>query len=203
MALSLAACSSGVSRDFARYYDPEGMFTTNLPAANDVTVTPGQSASGGPAILTGVVSTPPQPSPSPSGQFGGGLGAVTQQTQAQDQTVYEALAVTTGSLRDLPQMVLTFLTGNPTVDVQLEQAVRLGDTDGELVVADIIRNGKKVAGVAATFTLGRQGVGYILAAIFPAGDWKNQRSDFLKVVSSFRSEVPPGLRTIPLAGGGA
>jgi hypothetical protein len=57
--------------------------------------------------------------------------------------------------------------------------------------------------LAAAFTLGRQGVGYIVAAIFPAGDWNNQRSDFLKVVSSFQAEVPPGLRTFPLATGSA
>ena len=123
--------------------------------------------------------------------------------EPQDQTVYQALAVTTGTFDDLPQMALAILTGNPIVDVQIEQEMRLGGIAGELIVADVVRDGQKVAGVAAAFTLGRQGVGYIVLAIFPPGEWADEQSDFLKVVGSFRPGVPPGMRAFPLAGGAA
>jgi hypothetical protein len=203
-AMALVACSTGKNRDFARYYDPEGLFSANLPAANDIAVAPSDPTSQGPSVLTGVVSTPPAPSPSPSSAFGGGgltdLGA---QTEPQDQTVYQALAVTTGTFDDLPQMALAILTGNPIVDVQIEQEMRLGGIAGELIVADVVRNGQTVAGVAAAFTLGRRGVGYIVLAIFPPGEWADERSDFLEVVGSFRPGVPPGMRAFPLAGGAA
>src|SRR5262245_42682140 len=69
----LAACSNDPGRDFARYYDGEGLFTLNLPAANTVTVTQPQSGQDGPDLLTGVVSSPPAPSPSPASAFGGGF----------------------------------------------------------------------------------------------------------------------------------
>jgi hypothetical protein len=201
-AMSLVACSSGRSRDFARYYDPEGLFSANLPEANDIAVTPAQPTSQGPSVLAGVVSTPPQPSPSPSSGIGA-LGSIGQTTGPQDQTIYEALAVTTGSFQDLPQMALALLTGNPVVDVQIEQSMRLGGADGELVVADVIRDRQKVAGVAAALTLGQQGVGYVVLAIFPPGDWPNERSDFVKVVGSFQPGVPPGMEAFPLALGSA
>src|SRR6266540_815816 len=162
-AMALVACATGKNRDFAVYYDPEGLFSASLPAANDIAVAPSQPPSQGPSVLTGVVSTPPAPSPSPSSAFGGGLTDLAAQTTGpQDQTVYEALAV-----------------------------------------ADVVRDGQKVAGVAAAFTLGQQGVGYIVLAIFPPGDWASERSDFLKVVGSFRPGVPPGMKAFPLAGGTA
>jgi hypothetical protein len=203
-AMALVACSTGKNRDFARYYDPEGLFSANLPAANDIAVAPSEPPSQGPSVLTGVISTPPAPSPSPSSAFGGGLTDLGAQTTGpQDQTVYQALAVTTGTFDDLPQMALAILTGNPIVDVQIEQEMRLGGVAGELIVADVVRDGQKVAGVAAAFTLGRQGVGYIVLAIFPPGEWADERSDFLKVVGSFRPGVPPGMRAFPLAGGTA
>ncbi len=202
-AMALVACSTGKNRDFARYYDPEGLFSASLPAANDIAVAPSEPPSQGPSVLTGVVSTPPAPSPSPSTAFGGGLNLAAQTTGPQDQTVYEALAVTTGTFQDLPQMALAFLTGNPVVDVQIEQGMRVGGIAGELIVADVVRDGQKVAGVAAAFTLGQQGVGYIVLAIFPPGEWASERSDFLKVVESFRPSVPPGMKAFPLAGGAA
>ncbi|HET7870153.1 MAG TPA: hypothetical protein VFM85_07540 [Actinomycetota bacterium] len=203
-AVALVACSTGRNRDFARYYDPEGLFSANLPAANDVVVESSEPTSQGSSVLTGVVSTPPAPSPSPSSAFGGGLTDLAGETSGpQDQTVYGALAVTTGTFEGLPQMALTFLTGDPMVDVQIEDEMPLGGMAGELIVADIVRDDQKVSGVAAAFTLGRQGVGYIVLAIFPPGDWANERSDFLKVAGSFRPGVPPGMRAFPLAGGAA
>src|SRR4029453_7337541 len=160
--MALVACSTGKNRDFARYYDPEGLFSANLPAANDI---------------AGAAPTPPAPSPAPSSAFGGGLATLAQTTEPPDQTVYQALAVTTGTFDDLPQMALAILTGNPIVDVQIEREMRLGGLAGELIVADVVRDGQKVAGVAAAFTLGRQGVGYIVLAIFPPGEWADEQSD--------------------------
>lgn len=199
VALAVAGCSTGQSRDFSRYYDLEGMFSTNLPAANDISVIPPQPPQGGPRILTGVVSAPPQPSPSPQGGLGGGLGNFGAQTEPADQTVYRALAVTTDTFDDLSEMTLFLLTGDPSVDVLAEQRVRLGQAEGRLIVADVVREGQEVASVAAAFSLGDDGVGYIVVAFFPSGGWGSERSDFLKVVDSFRAGVPPGLATIPLA----
>jgi hypothetical protein len=203
-AMSLLACSTDKTREFARYYDPEGLFSANLPAANDIAVAPAEPPSQGPSLLTGVISTPPAPSPSPSSAFGGGLTDLDAQTTGpQDQTVYVALALTTSTLEGLPEMALATLTGDPMVDVQIEEEMRLGGMAGELIVADVVRDGQKVGGVATAFTLGRKGVGYIVRAIFPPEGWANERSDFLKVVASFRPSVPPGMRAFPLAGGAA
>ncbi|MGH2528904.1 MAG: hypothetical protein ACRDH0_06185 [Actinomycetota bacterium] len=199
VALAVAGCSTGQSRDFARYYDLEGTFSTNLPAANDISVIPPQPPQDGPGIVAGVVSAPPQPSPSPQGGLGGGLGNFGAQTEPADQTVYRALAVTTDTFDDLSEMTLFFLTGDPSVDVQVEQRVRLGEAEGRLIVADIVPEGQEVASAAAAFSLGDDGVGYIVVAVFPPGGWGSERSDFLKVVDSFRAGVPPGLTTIPLA----
>lgn len=193
----LSACSGAPGRVFARYYDPRGLFSANLPAANDITVTPPQPSPKGPSLLTGVLSAPPQPSPSPQSQFGGGL--IGQQAPS-DQTVYQALVVTTDTFQDLSAMVLYFLTANPGVDVQLERPVQLAGTGGELVVADLVQNGQTSASVAAAFSLGEQGTGYILAAVFPPGEWNSQEPDFTRILRSFDPGVPPGLRTFPLSG---
>ncbi len=193
--LALSACSSGQSRELARYYDPNGLFATDLPAANDITVTSPQPAANGPGVLAGVVSAPPQPSPSPSDAFGTGLGG---QPVQPDRTVYEALVVTTDSFRDLPAMVAYFLTANPGVDVQEEHDVQVGGAAGRLVVADIHRGGQTTASVSAAFSLGDGRTGYIVAAIFPPGTWGGEEADFLRVLRSFQPSVPPGLRAVPL-----
>src|SRR4029453_8729156 len=141
--MALVACSTGKNRDFARYYDPEGLFSANLPAANDIAVAPSEPTSQGPSVLTGGVSTPPAPSPSPSTAFGGGLANLAQTTEPPDQTVYQALAVTTGTFDDLPQMALAILTGNPIVDVQIEREMRLGGFPGGFTGAYSFAEGKR------------------------------------------------------------
>jgi hypothetical protein len=197
----LVACSSSNSRDFARYYDPDGRFSTNLPAANDITVAPPQPAgASGPSIVAGVIASPPQPSPSAQGGFGGGLGSLGQ-AQSADQTIYEAFLVTTDTFPSLSAMTLYYLTSDPSIDVQLEQAVDLGGSAGRLVVADAVRNGSAAASLAVALSLGHGGTGYLLAAIFPPGTWDHESADFLRVLGSFRSNVPPGLATVPLASG--
>ena len=199
----LVACSAGSGRDFARYYDPQGLFTTNLPAANVITVTPPQPASAGaPGLLAGVIAAPPQPSPSAStGTFGGGLNL--GQTAPADQTIYEAFAVTTDTFQTLGDMSLFFLTGDPAIDLQQEASIRIDGQAGKLVVADVTQGGQVTSSVAAAFTLGRGGTGYLIAAVFPPGGWDKERDDFMRVLASFRAGVPPGLDTFPLTGGTA
>ena len=71
------------------------------------------------------------------------------------------------------------------------------------VVADSIQDGEARSSVAVAFSLGRGDVGYLIAALFPPGEWEAQEPDLLRLVASFRAEVPPGLRTFPLSGGDA
>ena len=203
VAIGLLACSSGRERDLARYYDPQGLFNASLPAANEVTVTPPQPpASGVPGLLTGVIAAPPQPSPSPAaGGFGGGLNL--GQTSPTDQTTYEAFVVTTDTFSDLNAMTLYFLTGDPIVDVQHEEAVSIAGSPGRLIVADVSQDGQVTSSVAAAVSLGSGGDGYLVAAIFPPGGWDAERADFMRVLASFRAGVPPGFSTFPVTGGGA
>ena len=193
----LAACAQEHGREFARYYDDQGLFTVNLPEANEITVTPPQAASqGGAGLLTGVVSSPPAPSPTPAAAVGGGLGV--DSTQQTDQTVYQAFAVTTDGFDDLDQMALYFLTGDPVVDVVVDDPAQMDGDPGKLLVADV-RNGDQVnASVAAAMTLGDGTTGYLIAAIFPAGGWDDERADFERVVESFDSHVPPGFDSFPV-----
>jgi hypothetical protein len=195
MALALVACSGDGGREFATYYDPQGLFTTHLPAADTLTVTPPQTGGSGPGLLTGVIAQPPQPSPSPAsgiGAFGSGLLAA---GGSNDQTTYEAFAFTTSDFDDLDQMALYFLTGDPGVDLQHEDDIRLAGASGRLVVADVVRDGATTASVAAALTLGEGGTGYLVAAIFPPGTWDAERADFLRVVASFTPAVPPSIAT--------
>lgn len=196
LAIALAACSGDAGREFARYYDPRGFFVTSLPAANDITVTPPQSEGDGPGLLTGVVASPPQPSPQPQAATSSFLAP----TEPTDQTIYEAFAVTTSGFDDLEQMGLYFLTGDPAIDVQLDESVRIDGRQGRLLVADVTQDGQTTASLAAAFTLGLGGTGFLVAAIFPPGGWDEERDDFLRVLESFRADVPPGLDTFPVTG---
>lgn len=192
----LSACANDPSRDFARYYDEEGMFTLNLPAANDVTVTQPQSGQEGPDLLTGVVSSPPAPSPSPASAFGGGFGGAAEEPP--DQTVYQAFAVASQEFDDLDEMALFFLTGDPVIDVLIDDRATMGGDEARLIVADVNNGGTVTAGVAAAMTLGDGETGYLIAAVFPPGDWDAEQADFRRILSSFRSSIPPGLRTFPV-----
>jgi hypothetical protein len=197
LALSLVACSGDSGREFARYYDPEGFFVTSLPAANDITVTPPQAGGEGPGLLTGVVASPPQPSPSaPTMTAFNNLAP----TEPPDQTIYEAFAISTSDFEDLEQMGLYFLTGDPAIDVQVDDPVRIDGHEGRLLVADVTQEGQATASLAAALTLGDGGTGFLLAAIFPPGRWEAEREDFFRVLGSFRSNIPPGLETFPVAG---
>jgi hypothetical protein len=197
-AIALAACSSASGRDLATYYDPEGFFSTRLPAANAISVTPPQPASTGPGLLTGVVASPPQPSPSPSTGLGGSSLLGNSQAPT-DQTIYEAFAFTTGSFQTLDDMAYTLLTGDPSIDVDEESNMPFAGKPGRLVVATASQNGTPAASIAAVMTLGSGGTGYLLAAIFPPGGWDGERSDFLSIADSFRPGVPPGISSFDLS----
>lgn len=197
----LGACSTGQNRDFARYYDPLGLFSTNLPAANTLQTSQPQASQTGPSLLSGVVAMPPQPSPSPQDQLGGAFGGIGTQTAPTDRTIYEAFVVTTESFSSLDEMALFFLTARSGVDVELDRDLPFAGGEGRLVVATISRNGQPSAGVAADFSLGSDGVGYVLIAIFPPGDWGKEESDFLEITASFRPGVPPSLPAFPLRAG--
>jgi len=198
--MALTACAGSRGRTFEQYYDPKGLFTAYLPAGNDITVASPQPSATGPSLVAGVVSAPPRPSPAPQQ---GGFGNFIQQTAPADQTVYEMFVVTTDSFSSIGDMVLFFLTSDPSIDVKHEEDVSVGGNPGRLVVADITDGNRATAGIAAAFTLGVDGTGYLVAAVFPPGDWDRERSDFGKVVGSFKTEVPPGITSIPVSGGSA
>jgi hypothetical protein len=145
------------------------------------------------------VATPPQPSPSPQTGFGGGLAAAA--TETPDQTIYQALAVTSDAFSSLDEMSLFFLTGDPAMDVVVDEPVRIDGNDGRLLVADVTQGGTVTASIAAAFTLGADSTGYVVAAVFPPDTWDDERGDFLRVLESFRGPVPPGMRALPVVAG--
>ncbi|HET7928205.1 MAG TPA: hypothetical protein VFM40_01500 [Actinomycetota bacterium] len=196
--LPCIACAHDSGREFARYYDEQGMFALNLPAANDITVTPPQQAGNGPDLLTGVVSSPPAPSPSPASGAFGGFDVAAQGEP--DQTIYQAFAVTADRFDDLDQMALYFLTGNPIVDVAIDDPTRVDGDPGRLIVADIDQGGEVTSSIAAAITLGDGATGYLIFARFPPGGWDDERDDFERIVRSFRTDVSPGLETFPVDG---
>lgn len=195
-ALALAACSQDSGRDFARYYDEQGLFIVDLPSANDITVAPPQPAEEGPGMLTGVVSSPPAPSPAPQSGFGLGVTA----SEEPDQTTYRAFAVTSDGFTTLEEMTLFFVTGDPLVDVLIDDRARFDGSPARLVVADVVNSGQVTASIAVAVTLGDGDTGFLLAAIFPPGSWDSERGDFERVLASFHSDVPPGLATFPVVG---
>jgi hypothetical protein len=200
--LALVACAQDRGREFAKYYDPQGMFVANLPAANDLAVTPAQASVDGPELLSGVVATPPQPSPSAAAGVGGGLGLATT-TEQPDQTIYRVLVVSTDTFADLDEMVLYFLTRDPIIDVRVDEPVRVDGVEGRLVVSDVNQEGTITASLAVVLTLGREGTGFLLVATFPPDQWDSERGDFYRVLESFRSTVPPGLTAFPVTGAAA
>ncbi len=194
--LVLAACGGGVHRDLERYYDPGGLFSAELPSENQVQVLPpqGGDASQGPVLLGGVQSVPAPPSPSATGfsTLGDLAGAV-----ARDQTAFYVFAVTSQSLTTAEDLA-TLYTSQPGVDVKIRQPVRVGTGTGLLVVADT-ETQTGAFSVASAFLVEGE-VGYWIAAAFPRGDWDKERGDFLRILASFRSEVPPAVGSVPLAG---
>ncbi|HXF71473.1 MAG TPA: hypothetical protein VNO79_02545 [Actinomycetota bacterium] len=195
VAVAATSCAGGVHREFARYYDPAGHFSAVLPRDNQIRVLPPETGGdqAGPQLLSGVQSVPVQPSPA-AGL--GGLGVEPAGTQ--DRTAYYVFAFTSDLLQDEEDLARLY-TSQPGVDVKVQEPVRIGDDTGLLVVADSETEGGVRFSVASGFLLAG-GVGYWIAAAFPAGAWESEREDFLSVLSSFRTEVPPAVRAIPVGG---
>jgi hypothetical protein len=194
-ALALTACGGGIRREFARYYDPSGHFSAILPRDNQVRVLPPETGGDqtGPQLLSGVQSVPVQPSPA---QGLGGIGVEPLGTQ--DRTAYYVFAFTADLLQDEEDLARIY-TSQPGVDVKVQEPVRIGDDTGLLVVADSETDAGVRFSVASGFLLSGD-VGYWIAAAFPAGQWEAEREDFLRVLSSFRTEVPPAVGTFPVGG---
>jgi hypothetical protein len=195
LAITLPACSGQSGRELSRYYDPEGYFVTSLPAANDLAVMPAQPAPTGPSILSGVVATPPQPSPSPAGNA---TAFDTSATEPADQTTYRAIVVTTQSFQTLDDMALFFLTGDPIIDVTMDEPIRVDGHEARLIVADVTQGGTTTASLAAAITLGGGDRGFLVVAVFPPGGWDGERGDFLRVLESFSTDLPPGMGRFPM-----
>ena len=193
--LVLASCGGGVEREFERYYDPSGLFSAELPRDNTVQVLPADPGSGeGPQLLGGVQSVPAAPTPA-QGLTGFGI----QPTGTQDQTAYYVFAFSSELLVEVEDLARIY-TSQPGVDVKIQEPVRIGGELGLLVVADNEAEGGIRFSVASGFLIqGRRG--YWIAAAFPEGAWEEERDDFLKVLSSFRTRVPPGISAVPLTPG--
>jgi hypothetical protein len=190
----LSACSGGARRPLERYYDPNGLFSAELPAANDVTVVQPQNSSSGPSVLSGVFSSPPSTSPSPGGTAALGAGTAVQS----DQTVYRIFVIT-GDTFASPEDLSLVQMSDPSADLKTQESTAIGGHDGLLVVADYKASDAGPAFSAASGFLLSGGVGYWIFAAFPAGGWGGEQADFMSVLRSFRIDVPPGVPLAPLS----
>jgi len=194
LTLLLAGCSGGETRPLERYYDPQGLFSAELPAANSVEVLQPQPAASGPSLVGGVSSLPASPSPSAAG------GGVTESlgslgTTATDQTQYRVLVIGNGSYQT-PQDVSALQMDGSNADLKVQQAVTIGGRRGLLIVADYpATNTSPAYSLASGFALNGP-LAYWISAAFPQGQWGSEEADFLQVLRSFRTTVSPG---VPLA----
>ena len=195
VASALTAGGGVGHRVVARDDDPAGRVSAVLPRDNQIRVLPPEAGGDqtGPQLLSGVQSVPVQPSPA---EGLGGIGVEPLGTQ--DRTAYYVFAFTADLLQDEEDLARIY-TSQPGVDVKVQEPVRIGDHTGLLVVAESETQGGVRFSVASGFLLAGD-VGYWIAAAFPAGQWEAERENFLRVLSSFRTEVPPAVGTIPVGG---
>jgi len=193
-ALLLAGCSGTSARPLERYYDPQGQFSAELPAANTVRVLQPQSSTSGPSIVTGVTSQPAVASPSPgAGDITGGLA--TTPAAASDQTLYQVLVLGNGSYQT-PQDVALEQLQDPAADLKVQQRITIGGREGLLVVSDFAATSTAPAYSEASGFVLNGPIAYWIRAVFPEGQWSSQEASFLDVLRSFRMSVAPG---VPLA----
>ena len=196
VAVIAAGCGgtgSSSTRAFVRYHDPNGVFVADLPATHDLAPTePQPEGQTAPGILAGVIAEP-SGVPSPSSGLGGGIALGADP----DRTSFQVLVITSGGFESLEEMVLSYLTADPLIDVREERPTRVGGDPGLLLVADVLRDGASTAGIAAVFSLGHGGTGVILASVFPPGTWEAERADFLRLLRSFRTDLAPGELALP------
>jgi hypothetical protein len=198
VSMALVACSTSSSPTTTRYYDPNGLFSTQLPEPNDVLVMPPQRIPGTPALLSGVLALPPQPSPTPSNQpFGGGIGQTTNQPQ--DTAIYGVFVVKAGQYSKIEELVRALLSGTLSPSILSQQPIRADTLHGILLVVDHIDDtggGADYTDASAFFLDGN--VGYWVREMFARGQWGSRRDAFLRIVHSFQPGVPPGLPAIPI-----
>lgn len=198
----MGACSESVrDRDLVRYVDPEARFTVRLPEGHAIRASePVEASATSPGLLAGVIASPAEASPSAAGGLGAGIDLSSVDS---DQTTFQVFLLASEGFDSLGDMTLYFLTADPEIDVVMDDPLHVAGDEGRLVVADLVRDGRIAVEVAAAFSLGHDGVGYLIAAVFPAGTWETERGDFLRVVASFEPDVPPSLTTLPFRTGEA
>ena len=193
-ALALAACGEGGrDRALVEYHDPGGVFAVSLPSGSEFTVaTPSSDSPESPGLLAGVLAAPGQ---SPTPAIGGGL-AIGQ--GAGDRTSFQVLVVSASGFESLDDMVTFFLDSQAGFDTRVREDVEVDGDRGRLIVTDVLQAGAPSAGLAAVFSLGHDGVGAVIASIFPPGDWAAEQEGFLAIVRSFRTDVSPAETALPI-----
>ena len=175
-----------------RYYDPRGYFSADFPAENVLQVIPPQEGAGAQEVVSGVASIPNQQSPQAGAGAFGGLpqpGAFSEQ-QGSVFVVYVLQARGLASVEDLAELH----TDAPGADVKLEEPIRVGGRPGVLVVADHEAQGASYSQASAFVLEGD--AGYWIAALFPQGAWEEEREGFLRLLRTFRTEVPPAITAL-------
>lgn len=195
LVLSLGACSGGSSPDTQRYYDPTGLFSARLPAANDILVVPGQELEGSKPLLSGVLALPPEASPSPNGM---GIGGGVVPNTRTDSAIYAVYAVDATGSKTLGELGSSLLGGTIEPSVVSEQDVKAGKLSGLLAVVDhkdSNDSSNNYTDASAFFLDGT--TGYWIREIFASGQWESRKDTFLEIVRSFRPDVPPGVTAVP------
>lgn len=194
LGIALVACGEGGrARDLVEYHDPGGIFAVSLPTASEFTVaTPSSDSPESPGLLAGVLAAPGQ---TQTPAIGGGL-AIGQ--GAGDRTSFQVLVVSAAGFESLDDMVTFFLAAQAGFDTRVREDVEVDGDRGRLIVSDVLRAGAPYAGLAAVFSLGHDGVGSVIATVFPPGDWGAERDGFLAIVRSFRTDVSPAETALPV-----
>ncbi|MEX0833333.1 MAG: hypothetical protein WD276_05595 [Actinomycetota bacterium] len=180
-ALMAASCAQPKNRDFQRYYDPAGLFSTEFPSGNNVETVQPSDLGGGTRILGGARSLPPIPS-----QGSTGLGSI----GGQDQTMYEVNVLDPGLLMTAHDLSTSLYASFPfKTDVEIRRNADVSGRNGLLVVAAHESEGGEF-GTASAFLVGN-GNAYWILTVFPDGSWEQEQSDFMRVLRSFKTEAPP------------
>jgi hypothetical protein len=191
----LAACGGGgPSGPMVRYYDPEGLFTAQLPQDNDLLVVAPQGVPDGPRLLSGVISVPPQPEPAQGGAFGNFASPQAQQ----DQAIYLVSVVRASGITSVDQLARQLPRSISDNDVREKGQVDLGGHVGLLVVADRASEGLTDA---SGFLL-RGEVGYWVQVLMPMGDWGDRRDDVIELLRTFEVGSAVPLPVVRLGGQG-
>lgn len=188
--LTLSACSPPAHRQLEAYHDPAGLFSADLPGANEVTVIPPSSVGGGIEMLSGVTSAPEAAASVPVGrQF---------QLSRPDQAMFLVYVFRGAPLTGTDALAGMLLGSNSGFVADDETTATFAGGQGVLRVGHIESPEQGTIGIAGGFFVD-DGTGYAVLEIFPANQWPSQRDDFLKVLASFRAGAPPGVATVPLS----